>query len=184
MTRSTPDFTVPRQPHLCVPVLSSLKAQFRALQICVPSPVLGMAGTQEMFVNGGDAESLHAWLLSLAQFVRFRSSSILSQEVGHVLQGAASTDLSTLPGSTLQALHGFFLQVSGEGMPFSHWDAKLSIPSSLGAGWEGGALTIIANGRSGVQGVEGRKGLCGVGTEKACLCYPLFSPGPEHGPLD
>lgn len=143
-----------------------------------------MAGTQEMFVNGGDAESLHAWLLSLAQFVRFRSSSILSQEVGHVLQGAASTDLSTLPGSTLQALHGFFLQVSGEGMPFSHWDAKLSIPSSLGAGWEGGALTIIANGRSGVQGVEGRKGLCGVGTEKACLCYPLFSPGPEHGPLD
>ncbi|KAI4545837.1 hypothetical protein MG293_002392, partial [Ovis ammon polii] len=67
-------------------------------------------------------------------FVRFQSSSILSQEVGHVLQGAASTDLSTLPGSTLQALHGFFLQVSWEGMPFSHWEAKPSIPSSLGAG--------------------------------------------------
>lgn len=165
-------------------MLSSLKAEFHVLQICVPSPVLGMAGTQEMFVNGGDAESLHAWLLSLAQFVRFQSSSILSQEVAHVLQGAASTDLSTLPGSTLQALHGFFLQVSGEEMPFSHWEAKPSIPSSLGAGWEGGALNTTANGRSGVQGVEGREGLCGVGTEKACLSYPLFSPGPEHGPPD
>ncbi|XP_044798430.1 meiosis inhibitor protein 1 isoform X3 [Bubalus bubalis] len=53
-------------------------------------------------------------------FVRFRSSSILSQEVGHVLQGAASTDLSTLPGSTLQALHGFFLQVQSMGLLTDH----------------------------------------------------------------
>ena len=155
-------------------MLSSLKSEFFGLQIYVPSLVLGMAVTQGVFVNGGDAESLHSWLLSLAQFVRFRSSSILSQEVGHVLQGTASTDLSTLPASTVQALHGFFLQVSGEGMPFSHCEAKPSIPSSLGVGWEGGALTTTANGRSGVQGVEGREGLCGVGTEKACLSYPLF----------
>ncbi|XP_042103733.1 meiosis inhibitor protein 1 isoform X6 [Ovis aries] len=53
-------------------------------------------------------------------FVRFQSSSILSQEVGHVLQGAASTDLSTLPGSTLQALHGFFLQVQSMGLLTDH----------------------------------------------------------------
>ncbi|KAF4023011.1 hypothetical protein G4228_014761 [Cervus hanglu yarkandensis] len=53
-------------------------------------------------------------------FVRFRSSSILSQEVGHVLQGAASTDLSTLPASTLQALHGFFLQVQSMGLLTDH----------------------------------------------------------------
>nr|XP_020732558.1 meiosis inhibitor protein 1 isoform X4 [Odocoileus virginianus texanus] len=53
-------------------------------------------------------------------FVRFRSSSILSQEVGHVLQGAASTDLSTFPASTLQALHGFFLQVQSMGLLTDH----------------------------------------------------------------
>uniref|UniRef100_A0A452EJG6 Meiotic double-stranded break formation protein 1 n=1 Tax=Capra hircus TaxID=9925 RepID=A0A452EJG6_CAPHI len=53
-------------------------------------------------------------------FVRFQSSSILSQEVAHVLQGAASTDLSTLPGSTLQALHGFFLQVQSMGLLTDH----------------------------------------------------------------
>ncbi|XP_030882925.1 meiosis inhibitor protein 1-like [Leptonychotes weddellii] len=50
-------------------------------------------------------------------FVRFQSSSVLShEEVGHVLQGAALADLSTLSNTTLQALRGFFLQVQSMGL--------------------------------------------------------------------
>lgn len=113
--------------------------------------------------------------------MRFQSSSILSrEEVGHVLQGAALADFSTLSSTTLQALRGFFLQVGGKGgMLFSHCEARPSVSSSL---WRWGALATAANGRSGVQGVEGREGLYGVGTEKACLPYPLLPAGPEHGP--
>lgn len=50
--RRSPAASNPKtQPYLCVPVLSFLKAEFRVLQICVPSPVLGMAGTQEIFAR-------------------------------------------------------------------------------------------------------------------------------------
>lgn len=56
-------------------------------------------------------------LLSRGQFVRFQSSSVFSpEEVGLVLQGAASADLSTLSDATLKALRGFLLQVCGKGM--------------------------------------------------------------------
>lgn len=47
--------------------------------------------------------------------MQYRSSCVLSrEEVGLILQGAALVDLSTLSNDTLQALHGFLLQVSGK----------------------------------------------------------------------
>lgn len=104
------------------------------------------------------------------QFVRFQSRSILShEEVGLVLRSAALADLSTLSNSTLRALRGFFLQVGKKGMPCSHSEVRLSTPSSL---WRVGALATAANGGegSGVQGVEGREDLCGMGSGR-----PVFS---------
>lgn len=53
--------------------------------------------------------------------MQYRSNNILSrEEVGLILQGAALADLSTLPNDTLQALRGFFLQVSGKRMLYSY----------------------------------------------------------------
>lgn len=54
----------------------------------------------------------------LGQFVRYKSSSVLShEEVGHILQVAALADLSTLSNTTRRALRDFFIQVGGNGMP-------------------------------------------------------------------
>lgn len=52
--------------------------------------------------------------------MQYRSNNILSrEEVGLILQAEALADLSTLPNDTLQALRGFFLQVSGERILYS-----------------------------------------------------------------
>lgn len=74
------------------------------------------------------------WGFSLGQFVRFQSSSVLShEEVGLVLQSAALADLSSLSNTTLQALRGFFLQVSRKRMPCSQCEAR-HIPSYVCGG--------------------------------------------------
>lgn len=118
----------------------------------VPSSVLSMAGAQEMSVNKGEAKPLCLGLLSMVQFVRFQSSCVLSrEEVGYVLQGAASADLSALSNTTLQALRGFFLQVGRKEM-LCNQNARLD-PTHCPL-W--GTLATAASGRSGGQGVEGR----------------------------
>lgn len=78
------------------------------------------------------------WGFSLGQFVRFQSSSVLShEEVGLVLQSAALADLSSLSNTTLQALRGFFLQVSRKRMPSSQCEARHT-PSCVCGGGSGG----------------------------------------------
>ncbi|XP_040346627.1 meiosis inhibitor protein 1 isoform X2 [Herpailurus yagouaroundi] len=69
-------------------------------------------------LDAGESSFLRPEILRLMTlFVRFQSSSVLSrEEVGHVLQGAALADLSTLSNTTLQALRGFFLQVQSMGL--------------------------------------------------------------------
>ncbi|XP_042849322.1 meiosis inhibitor protein 1 isoform X2 [Panthera tigris] len=69
-------------------------------------------------LDAGESSFLRPEILRLMTlFVRFQSSSVLSrEEVGHVLQGAALADLSTLSNNTLQALRGFFLQVQSMGL--------------------------------------------------------------------
>lgn len=97
--------------------------------------------------------------------MRFQSSSVLShEEVGHVLQGAALADLSTLSNTTLQALRGFFLQVGGKGMLGSRCKARLSMPSSPR---RMGALATAA-----VGGQEYR----GWRVERACMEWLLRRP--------
>nr|XP_051689989.1 meiosis inhibitor protein 1 isoform X3 [Oryctolagus cuniculus] len=69
-------------------------------------------------LDAGENSFLRPEVLRLMTlFVQYRSSSVLSrEEVGHVLQGAAVADLSTLSNATLQALRGFFLQVQSTGL--------------------------------------------------------------------
>ncbi|XP_066109171.1 meiosis inhibitor protein 1 [Saccopteryx bilineata] len=73
-------------------------------------------------LDAGENSFLRPEILRLMTlFVRFQSSSVLShEEVGLVLQGAALADLSTLSNTTLQALHGFFLQVQNVGLLADH----------------------------------------------------------------
>ncbi|XP_077770458.1 meiosis inhibitor protein 1 isoform X9 [Canis aureus] len=73
-------------------------------------------------LDAGESSFLRPEILRLMTlFVRFQSSSVLShEEVDHVLQGAALTDLSTLSNTTLQALHSFFLQVQSMGLLADH----------------------------------------------------------------
>ncbi|XP_001502653.4 meiosis inhibitor protein 1 [Equus przewalskii] len=77
-------------------------------------------------LDAGENSFLRPEILRLMTlFVRFRSSSVLShEEVGHVLQGAALADLSTLSNITLQALRGFFLQVQSMGLLADHCMAQ------------------------------------------------------------
>ncbi|XP_006866927.1 PREDICTED: meiosis inhibitor protein 1 [Chrysochloris asiatica] len=69
-------------------------------------------------LDAGENSFLRPEVLRLMTlFVRFQSSTILSQEeVGHVLQAAALADMSTLSSTTVQALHAFFLQVQHTGL--------------------------------------------------------------------
>ncbi|XP_014723941.2 meiosis inhibitor protein 1 [Equus asinus] len=77
-------------------------------------------------LDAGENSFLRPEILRLMTlFVRFRSRSVLShEEVGHVLQGAALADLSTLSNITLQALRGFFLQVQSMGLLADHCMAQ------------------------------------------------------------
>nr|XP_023486988.1 meiosis inhibitor protein 1 isoform X5 [Equus caballus] len=88
-------------------------------------------------LDAGENSFLRPEILRLMTlFVRFRSSSVLShEEVGHVLQGAALADLSTLSNITLQALRGFFLQVGRKGIPCSHCETDPPHHLLCG-GWE------------------------------------------------
>ncbi|CAH6791246.1 Mei1 [Phodopus roborovskii] len=69
-------------------------------------------------LDAGENSFLRPDILKLMTlFVQYQSSNILSdEEVSRILQGAALVDLSTLPNDTLQALHGFFLQVQSMGL--------------------------------------------------------------------
>lgn len=92
-------------------------------------------------------------LLSRGQFVRFRSSSVFSpEEVGLVLQGAASADLPTLSNTTLKALRGFLRQVCRKGMRV----AAVMLDSTPSSWWSVGALVTAASGglEHGGSGVE------------------------------
>ncbi|XP_045145659.1 meiosis inhibitor protein 1 isoform X3 [Echinops telfairi] len=64
-------------------------------------------------LDAGENSFLRPEVLRLMTlFVRFQSSSVLSsEEVAHILQAAASANMSTLSRTALQALRGFFLQV-------------------------------------------------------------------------
>nr|XP_044634820.1 meiosis inhibitor protein 1 isoform X3 [Equus asinus] len=88
-------------------------------------------------LDAGENSFLRPEILRLMTlFVRFRSRSVLShEEVGHVLQGAALADLSTLSNITLQALRGFFLQVGRKGIPCSHCETDPPHHLLCG-GWE------------------------------------------------
>ncbi|XP_029325796.1 meiosis inhibitor protein 1 isoform X2 [Mus caroli] len=69
-------------------------------------------------LDAGENSFLRPEILRLMTlFVQYRSSCVLSrEEVGLILQGAALVDLSTLSNDTLQALHGFLLQVQSMGL--------------------------------------------------------------------
>ncbi|XP_063119689.1 meiosis inhibitor protein 1 isoform X1 [Rattus norvegicus] len=69
-------------------------------------------------LDSGENAFLRPEILRLMTlFVQYRSSGILSrEEVALILQGAALADLSTLSKDTLQALHGFLLQVQRIGL--------------------------------------------------------------------
>ncbi|XP_076767806.1 meiosis inhibitor protein 1 isoform X1 [Arvicanthis niloticus] len=73
-------------------------------------------------LDAGENSFLRPEILRLMTlFVQYRSSSILShKEVGLILQSAALVDLSTLSNDTLQALHGFLLQVQSMGLLNDH----------------------------------------------------------------
>ncbi|XP_027729445.1 meiosis inhibitor protein 1 isoform X3 [Vombatus ursinus] len=68
-------------------------------------------------LDAGDNSFLSPEILRLMTlFVRFRSSSILSQDdIGYVLQETAKVTFSELPTATLQALSCFLLQVQSTG---------------------------------------------------------------------
>ncbi|XP_008843014.1 meiosis inhibitor protein 1 isoform X1 [Nannospalax galili] len=85
-------------------------------------------------LDAGENSFLRPEILKLMTlFVQYQSSSILShEEVEHVLQHAALTDLSTLSKATLQALYGFFLQVQSMGLLADH-----SMAQTLQASLEG-----------------------------------------------
>uniref|UniRef100_A0A8D2JR12 Meiotic double-stranded break formation protein 1 n=1 Tax=Sciurus vulgaris TaxID=55149 RepID=A0A8D2JR12_SCIVU len=74
-------------------------------------------------------------------FVRYKSSSVFShEEVGHVLQVAALTDLSTLSNTTRRALRDFFLQVQSMGLLIDH-----STIQTLKASLEGLPLSAFSD---------------------------------------
>ncbi|XP_060045029.1 meiosis inhibitor protein 1 isoform X2 [Erinaceus europaeus] len=83
-------------------------------------------------LDAGENSFLRPEILRLMTlFVRFQSSSILSQEeVDRVLQGASLADLSALSTTTLQALRGFFLQVQHMGFLTDH-DTVQKLQASL-----------------------------------------------------
>ncbi|XP_037702185.1 meiosis inhibitor protein 1 [Choloepus didactylus] len=68
-------------------------------------------------LDSGENSFLRPEILKLMTlFVRFQSSVLSHEEVGHVLRDATLADLSMLSSSTLQALHSFFLQVQSMGL--------------------------------------------------------------------
>ncbi|XP_055459099.1 meiosis inhibitor protein 1 [Psammomys obesus] len=73
-------------------------------------------------LDAGENSFLRPEILRLmTMFVQYRSSSILSrEEVRLILQGVALADLSNLSNDTLQALHGFLLQVQSTGLMTDH----------------------------------------------------------------
>ncbi|XP_075408739.1 meiosis inhibitor protein 1 [Tenrec ecaudatus] len=87
-----------------------------------------------ILLDSGENSFLRPEVLRLMTlFVRFQSSSVLSgEEVVHVLQAAASANMSTLSRTALQALRGFFLQVQRMGLL-----ADPTVAQSLQASLEG-----------------------------------------------
>ncbi|KAM5289154.1 meiosis inhibitor protein 1 [Ctenodactylus gundi] len=85
-------------------------------------------------LDAGDSSFLRPEILRLLTlFVQYQKCSVLSpEEVGHILQNVALTDLSTLSDSTLQALRGFFLQVQTSGLQADH-----SVTQTLQASLQG-----------------------------------------------
>ncbi|XP_060163059.1 meiosis inhibitor protein 1 isoform X3 [Globicephala melas] len=127
----------PLLSHACVGCLEALLDYLHARSPDVALHVASQPWNRFLLftlLDAGENSFLRAEILRLMTlFVRFRSSSILSrEEVGHVLQGAALADLSTLSSTTLQALRGFFLQVQSMGLLADH-----SMAQTLQASLEG-----------------------------------------------
>uniref|UniRef100_A0A8D1RGM2 Meiotic double-stranded break formation protein 1 n=1 Tax=Sus scrofa TaxID=9823 RepID=A0A8D1RGM2_PIG len=115
----------PLLSHACVGCLEALLDYLHARSPDVALHVASQPWNRFLLftlLDAGENSFLRPEILRLMTlFVRFRSSSILSrEEVGHVLQGAALADLSTLSDATLQALRGFFLQVQSMGLLADH----------------------------------------------------------------
>ncbi|XP_024593317.1 meiosis inhibitor protein 1 [Neophocaena asiaeorientalis asiaeorientalis] len=127
----------PLLSHACVGCLEALLDYLHARSPDVALHVASQPWNRFLLftlLDAGENSFLRAEILRLMTlFVRFQSSSILSrEEVGHVLQGAALADFSTLSSTTLQALRGFFLQVQSMGLLADH-----SMAQTLQASLEG-----------------------------------------------
>ncbi|KAM5250926.1 meiosis inhibitor protein 1 isoform 2-T2 [Hipposideros larvatus] len=111
----------PLLSHACVSCLEALLDYLQARSPAMAVHVASQPWNRFLLftlLDAGENSFLRPEILRLMTlFVRFQSSSILSrEEVGLILQGAALADLSSLSNSTLQALHGFFLQVQSMGL--------------------------------------------------------------------
>ncbi|XP_029809952.1 meiosis inhibitor protein 1 [Suricata suricatta] len=105
----------------CVGCLEALLDYLQARSPDIASHVVSQPWNRFLLftlLDAGESSFLRPEILRLLTlFVRFQSSSVLSrEEVGHVLQGTALADRSTLSNTTLQALRGFFQQVQSMGL--------------------------------------------------------------------
>ncbi|KAL1767608.1 meiosis inhibitor protein 1 [Sigmodon hispidus] len=111
--------------HACVGCLESLLDYLHARSPDTARHVASQPWNRFLLftlLDAGENSFLRPEILRLmTMFVQYRSSTVLSHEdVGLILQSAALADLSTLPNDTLQALHGFFLQVQRVGILVDH----------------------------------------------------------------
>ncbi|XP_073070040.1 meiosis inhibitor protein 1 [Manis javanica] len=115
----------PLLSHACVGCLEALLDYLHARSPDIALHVVSQPWNRFLLftlLDAGENSFLRPEILRLMTlFVRFHSSCVLSrEEVGYVLQGAASADLSALSNTTLQALRGFFLQVQSTGLLVDH----------------------------------------------------------------
>nr|XP_036862041.1 meiosis inhibitor protein 1 [Manis javanica] len=115
----------PLLSHACVGCLEALLDYLHARSPDIALHVVSQPWNRFLLftlLDAGENSFLRPEILRLMTlFVRFQSSCVLSrEEVGYVLQGAASADLSALSNTTLQALRGFFLQVQSTGLLVDH----------------------------------------------------------------
>ncbi|XP_069346723.1 meiosis inhibitor protein 1 [Eulemur rufifrons] len=127
----------PLLSHACVGCLEALLDYLHARSPDIAFHVASQPWNRFLLftlLDAGENSFLRPEILRLMTlFVRYQSSSILShEEVGHVLQGASLTDLSTLSNTTIQALRSFFLQVQSMGLL-----ADQSMAQTLQASLEG-----------------------------------------------
>ncbi|XP_036787390.2 meiosis inhibitor protein 1 [Manis pentadactyla] len=115
----------PLLSHACVGCLEALLDYLHARSPDIALHVASQPWNRFLLftlLDAGENSFLRPEILRLMTlFVRFQSSCVLSlEEVGYVLQGVASADLSALSNTTLQALRGFFLQVQSTGLLVDH----------------------------------------------------------------